>query len=160
MASPMNGKLVLGTLAAIVGAVIGAIVWAAITASTNFQIGYMAVGVGFLAGYGMRIAGGGYRRAGGIVAGVVALLGCVLGNLLTSAVVIAQHDHYPIWAVALAVLTHAGFAGDILTHTFDLMDLVFYAIAIYAGYRTALKPRAPTTAAAAYEPPVRDEPVN
>lgn len=146
----MNGKIVLGTVGAVVGAVIGAIAWAAITAATNFQIGYMAVGVGFLAGYGMRVLSGGLVRSEGIIAGAVALLGCVLGNLLTGVVVITQHDHYPMWAVAFAVFTHPGFAGDILSGGFNVMDLLFYGIAIYAGYRTALKPHA--------APPVTSEP--
>ncbi|MBV8643863.1 MAG: hypothetical protein JO225_08090 [Candidatus Eremiobacteraeota bacterium] len=71
----MNGKLLLGTVGAIAGALLGAIIWAAISASTDFRIGWMAVGVGFLAGYGMRTLGGGRDRADGTVAAVVAFLG-------------------------------------------------------------------------------------
>jgi hypothetical protein len=155
----MYGRIVLGTLAAVVGALIGAIAWAAITASTSFQIGYMAVGVGLLAGYGMRLVSGGFTRTEGIVAGVVALLGCVLGNLLTGVVVIAQHEHYPMWAVAFAVFTHADFAGDLLAHGFDWMDVLFYGIAVYAGYRTAFRPRSSATAqpAEALTPPPSPE---
>jgi len=139
----MNAKLLLGTLGSLAGAVLGAIAWAAITATTNFQIGYMAVGVGFLAGYGMRVFGGGRDRADGIVAGVVALLGCILGNLLTAVVVIAQHEHYPMLAALLVVAKQPAFAAELVRDGFDLMDLLFYAIAVYAGYRTALKPPAP-----------------
>src|ERR1700716_2349653 len=89
----MKQRLLLGTLAAIVGAVLGAIAWGAITAATHYQIGYMAVGVGFLAGYGMRVLGGGRDRADGAIAGVVAFLGCVLGNLLTVIIEFAPHDN-------------------------------------------------------------------
>ena len=52
----------------------------------------MAVGVGFLAGYGMRVLGGGRDRADGVVAGVVAFAGCALGNLLTVVIDFAPHD--------------------------------------------------------------------
>ena len=62
-------RLVTGTVGAVIGAIIGAIAWAAISSATGFQIGYVAVGVGFLAGYGMRTLGGGRDRADGIVAG-------------------------------------------------------------------------------------------
>jgi hypothetical protein len=55
----MRSKLLLGILGALTGAVLGAVAWAAITASANFQIGYMAVGVGILAGYGMRLLSAG-----------------------------------------------------------------------------------------------------
>jgi hypothetical protein len=88
----MKGKLWLGTLGAIAGALLGAIAWGAITAATHFQIGYMAVGVGFLAGYGMRVLGGGRDRADGVIAGIVAFFGCVLGNVLTVVIDFARHD--------------------------------------------------------------------
>ena len=156
----MNAKIVLGTIGAVVGAVIGAIAWAAITAATSFQIGYMAVGVGFLAGFGMRFFSGGLVRTEGIIAGAVALAGCALGNVLTGVVVIAQHqEHYSTWAVALVVLTHPQFAAGILRDGFNPMDLLFYAIAIYAGYRTALRPHvaAATAAAPADEPAAAGE---
>ncbi|MDB5072838.1 MAG: hypothetical protein JWM87_3949 [Candidatus Eremiobacteraeota bacterium] len=138
----MNAKLLLGIVGALTGAVLGAVAWAAITASTHFQIGYMAVGVGVLAGYGMRVLSGGRDRADGIAAGVVAFLGCVLGNLLTAAVVIAQQEHYAIVDTVLSVLLQPELAFRLLRAGFDMMDLLFYAIAVYAGYRAALKPPA------------------
>lgn len=137
-----RGSFLVATLAAALAAVAGAVVWAAITATTHFQIGYMAVGVGFLAGWAMRVVSRRGDRAAGVVAGIIAFLGCVLGNVLSAIVGIAQHEHYPMIAVALAVFTHAGFLGLVLRDGFDLMDLIFYAIAVYAGYRTAIAPRA------------------
>jgi hypothetical protein len=143
----MASRLLLGTLGAIVGAAVGAVAWAAITAATNFQIGYMALGVGLLAGYGMRLLGGGRDRADGIIAAIVALLGCVAGNVLTAIVVVAQHGHYPYLAVLMAVLSKPAVVGEILQQGFNVLDLPFYAIAIYAGYRTAMKPRVETATA-------------
>ncbi len=138
----MSPKLLAGTLAAIAGAIVGAIAWAAITAATSYQIGYMALGVGFLAGLGMRTLSGGRERADGVIAGVVAFLGCVLGNLGAVGVTIAQHEHYPIAVVLLALARRPAFAVDALRADFNIMDVLFYAIAVYAGYRTALKPPA------------------
>jgi hypothetical protein len=143
----MNGRLLLGTLAAIAGALIGAVAWAAITATTGYQIGYMALGVGLLAGYAMRVVGG-RTRAGGIIAAVVALAGCVLGNLAATAVMVAQHEHYPIAAVLLGLARAPAFAGEMLRAQFQLMDLLFYAIAVYAGYRAAIQPPATQPVAA------------
>jgi hypothetical protein len=141
---PMRQRLLLGTLGSIAGALIGAIAWGAITAATHFQIGYMAIGVGFLAGYGMRTLGGGRDRADGVIAGIVAFLGCVLGNLLTVIIDFAPHDdaHRGIVELTLMVLMAPKTAWSLLTLNFSVMDLVFYALAIYAGYRTALKPPA------------------
>jgi hypothetical protein len=148
----MTAKLLLGTLGAIVGALLGAIAWGAITAMTHFQIGYMAVGVGFLAGYGMRVLGGGRERADGVIAGIVAFLGCVVGNLLTVVIDFAPHDtaHRGVAELALMLIVNPNVAWALLTHSFGLMDLVFYALAVYAGYRTALKP--PVMPAAPVEP--------
>ena len=143
-----RAKLLLGIGGAVVAAVLGAIAWAAITATTHFQIGYMAVGVGILAGYVMRVLSGGRDRADGIATGVIALLGCVLGNLLTTVVVIAQHQHYAIVPTALSVLTQPVLSFELLRDGFDWMDLLFYAIAVYAGYRTALTPPATVPAVA------------
>jgi len=145
----MQSKLLLGTGGAVVGALIGAVVWAAITATTNFQIGYMAIGVGFLAGYAMRTLSGGRERIEGIIAGIVALLGCALGNLLAIAVTIAQHEHYALAGLLVGLALHPLAAFDLLRLGFDWMDLFFYAIAAYAAYRTALAPprRVPTASA-------------
>ena len=139
----MHPKLVAGILGALGAAVVGAIAWAAITAATNFQIGYMAVGVGILVGYVMRVVSGGRDRMEGIAAGVIALLGCILGNLLTAIVVIANHDHYAIGSAVAVVFSKPALALDLIRLGFNWMDLLFYAIAVYAGYRTALKPHEP-----------------
>ena len=148
----MKPTLLLGTLGAIAGAVVGAIAWGAITAATHFQIGYMAIGVGFLAGYGMRLLGGGRDRADGIIAGIVAFLGCVLGNLLTVVIDFAPHDdaHRGVVELTMLILLNPKLAWFMLSENFSVMDLVFYGIAVYAGYRTALKP--PAAAAQVAEP--------
>jgi hypothetical protein len=138
----MRGKLILGTLGAIAGALLGAIAWGAITATTHLQIGYMAVGVGFLAGYGMRVLGGGRDRADGVIAGIVAFAGCVLGNLLTVVIDFAPHDnaHRGILELTTVVVLNPKLAWLLLRESFSIMDVLFYALAVYAGYRTALKP--------------------
>ena len=152
----MKQRLLLGTLGAIVGALIGAIAWGAITAATHFQIGYMAIGVGFLAGYGMRTLGGGRDRADGFIAGAVAFLGCVLGNLLTVVIDFAPHDnaHRSIVELTLMVVMSPKLAWFLLTQSFNIMDLLFYALAVYAGYRTAIKP--PQAVETAAEPTAPD----
>lgn len=156
----MQSKLLLGTIGAIVGAVIGAIAWAAITATTNFQIGYMAIGIGFLVGFAMRTFSGGRERIEGIVAGAVALLGCALGNLLAIVVTIGQHDHYPLGGMLLGLARNPLAAVELLRIGFDWMDLLFYAIAAYAAYRTALAParRAPVPLPVQPAPPPVERP--
>jgi len=130
-------RLLAGTLAAAAGALLGALAWAAISTATGFQIGYMAVGVGFLAGFGMRLAGGGRDRADAIVAAIVSLAGCLLGNWLMIAIEATRELHQPLATVLLGLALHPGMSLKLLQLGFTPMDLLFYAIAAYAGYRTA-----------------------
>ena len=52
-------KLLLGGLAGLAAAIIGAIIWAVVTVTAKYQIGWMAVGVGVLVGFALRIGKGG-----------------------------------------------------------------------------------------------------
>src|SRR4051812_10018311 len=64
-------------------AIVGAVLWAVITVATEHQIGYMAIGVGFLAGFSVRYFGCGIDFHFRIVGAFFALLGCALGNFLS-----------------------------------------------------------------------------
>ncbi|MDB5093075.1 MAG: hypothetical protein JWO85_1176 [Candidatus Eremiobacteraeota bacterium] len=147
-----TARLAIGTLGAIAGALLGALVWAGVSSATGYQIGYMAVLVGYLSGYGMRTLGGGRDRADGFVAGAVALAGCVLGNLLTVAADVANHLHKPLEPLVLRLLTSPGVSFALLQSGFGIMDVLFYAIAAYAGYRTAFKAGAERAAPAPVQP--------
>lgn len=133
-----NQNLVLGLSAGAIAAVIGAVIWALITVATNYQIGWMAVGVGFLVGYAIRFFGKGVDQIFGISGAVIALLGCVAGNFLTVIIVVAQQEHMEVTAV-LSRLT-PGIIADLLKETFQPMDLLFYGIAVYEAYKFSFAP--------------------
>jgi hypothetical protein len=133
-----NQNLVLGISAGVVAAVIGAVIWALITVATNYQIGWMAVGIGFLVGYAIRFFGKGVDQIFGISGAVIALLGCVAGNFLTVLIVVAQQEHMEVTAV-LSGLT-PGIIADLLKENFQPMDLLFYGIAVYEAYKFSFAP--------------------
>lgn len=128
------GALVGGLLAALIGAAI----WAAVTVITNFQIGFMAIGVGILAGLGVRHLGGGSGPIYGILGAVFALIGCALGNILTAIGFIAA-DQGVAFMEALSGFDWS-LSLDLLTATSSAMDFVFYAIAVYEGFKFAPVP--------------------
>lgn len=139
-----GGNLALGIAAGLAAAIIGAIAWAAITAATNFQIGFMAVGVGFAVACAVRFAGRGHDGRFAIASAIIALFGCLLGNFLTVVVVAApdMHVSYPdaLFDLLPNIVT-------VMTKTFSFMDLVFYAMGAYFGFKyatTPLRPRAAT----------------
>jgi hypothetical protein len=127
----------LAVLAGVVAALVGAILWGVVSDATGYQIGWMAVGVGFLVGYSVQFLGKGIDPPFRYIGAICALAGCVLGNFFAVIGDVAQQYHVS----PLTVLGRIPFnvAADLMTKTFQPMDLLFYAIAVYEGYRFALK---------------------
>jgi len=132
-----NQNLSLAVIGGFGAALVGAWVWALITYLTNFQIGWMAIGVGFLVGFTIRYLGKGIDKIFGIAGAFLALLGCVLGNLFTACIFIAKQQDIGI----IDVLSYLDmdFIVEIMSITFSPMDVVFYAIAVYAGYKYSFR---------------------
>lgn len=115
----------------------GAAVWAAITVATGYQIGWMAVGVGFLVGLAVRYFGKGMDRSFGVVGAVWSLLGCGLGNLLAVCGMVSKEQGIPLGFVVRNL--NLEIAADMMAATFSPMDLLFYGIAVYEGYRFSFR---------------------
>jgi hypothetical protein len=127
-------------LGGLVAAVVGALIWAVITVTTKMQIGFMAVGVGFLVAWAVRTLGKGRDVTFGIIGGALALLGCLLGNLLSACGFLAGQASEPVVSVTLRVLGNPSSIATIVQASFQGMDLLFYAIAVYEGYKLARRP--------------------
>ena len=132
-------SLPLGILGGFVAAVVAAIIWAIITYVTNFQIGFMAVGVGFLVGYAVNFFGKGINQSFGIAGAVLALFGCLLGNLLTGAIAVARLDGSSASLVISTFITSPEVMLEIMKAMFSPIDLLFYAIAVYEGYKISFR---------------------
>lgn len=130
-------NLARGALFGAAGAAAGAALWALVTALTEYQIGWMAVGVGFLVGLGVRVGGRGLDRVFGIVGAAFALVGCLVGNVLAGVAFVAAGQNLPFLDV-LSTLS-PGAAADLLVAMFSPMDLLFYGLALYEGYRFSFR---------------------
>ena len=127
----MEQNLPMGILGGFIGCLVGAILWALIAVATGYMIGYIAVAVGFLAGYGTRILGKGIDTVFGIVGAILALFGCILGNVFTYASILG-----------LGVGDVLGNFGDMIglvLENFGFMDILFYGLALYMGYQFAFR---------------------
>jgi len=133
----MEQNLSMGIVAGAVAAAAGAALWAILTALTKFQIGLMAVGIGFIVGYSVRTLGKGIDKAFGIAGAALSLAGCVVGNFASVLMMISQEESIPLGTL-LSGLSFPMFL-DIMTVTFHPMDLVFYAVAVYEGYRLSFR---------------------
>ncbi len=150
-----TGRFGVGLLAAIVAAVIGGIIWAVITVTSNYRIGVVAVGIGVLVGLAIDRFGGGDRRLPAAGA-VIALLGCLLGDLFADAHINAKY-------FGRSIFNEFGRPHELwnyYTNHFRAFDAVFYAIAAYEGYQFGRRGvrRAQAAEAAALMPAPAPEP--
>jgi hypothetical protein len=129
----------LAILAGLAAAVVSAGIWAAVTVATKFQIGWMAVGVGFLVGYAVRWGGKGTTPVFGVIGAALALLGCLLGNLLSTCGFAANEYELSFWTVLWRVVANPSVIGELFKATFQPMDLLFYGIAVYEGFRFSVR---------------------
>jgi len=130
-------NLIGGTTAGFIAAVVGALAWAGVTIGSGFQIGWMAVGIGFMVGYAVRTVGKGVDPVFGYVGAALALLGCLAGNLMAMIGMYAQWKGVPI--LEFAAQQDAASLTKMLIDSFSLMDLLFYGIAVYEGYRLSFR---------------------
>lgn len=91
--TPLAGggsRFVLGCAGSALGAAVGAAIWFGVAHTTNYEVGWIAWGVGGLAGLGMMLGNrGGSGPIPGAVAALMAVLGIVSGKLLVFNTVIA-----------------------------------------------------------------------
>jgi hypothetical protein len=130
-------SLGMGVLAGGAAAVVGAGLWAVVTVLTGYQIGWMAVGVGVLVGIAMRKFGKGIDRTFGIAGAGLALLGCVLGNLLAVCGFVSAQETIPFMRVVGGLTP--GVAFELLRVTFNPIDVLFYGIAVYEGHKLSFR---------------------
>jgi len=121
----------------IAAGVIGAIMWGAITVATDYQIGFMAIAVGAGVGFSMRYFGKGIDLIFGISGAIIAVLSCVLGNFLSVIGFLANQEGLGYFETLL--LFDYAYLIPVLAETFSVIDLLFYAIAGYEGYRFAFR---------------------
>jgi len=129
----------LGVVAGLVGVIVGSVIWALVTVLTDYQIGWMAVLNGFLVGFAIRTVGKGVDKKFGIMGAVLALGSCLLGNLLMAAIIVAREESIPTLEVLFAFVIDPQFAIEVLVAIFAPMDLLFYGIALYEGYRFSFR---------------------
>ena len=132
----VRGSAGTGLAAAFGAAVVGGLVWALITITTNYKIGLVAVGIGLLVGKAVEQFGGGDARLP-IPATLLALVGCAIGDLFSEIHLVAQAANLSDMKVLGDLLSPPSDLWRLFRDSFRAMDLVFYAIAAYEGFRFA-----------------------
>jgi hypothetical protein len=127
-----RGRLVLAVLAGLAAAVAGAFAWGLVAYLTKHQFSLVAVVIGVAVGGAV-----GKFRAGDPVAAaasaVLALLGCALGAFLALV--------FTTLGAGIGLATILGHLNVLLSaypHTVGILGVVFWLVAAYLGFRTAL----------------------
>ena len=125
-----------GVLYAVIACIVGAAAWGLISVSTGYQIGYMAIGIGFLVGFAMR-QGKGIRPVFGIIGATLALLSCVLGDFFSIIGYIAK-DYDMSYTDVLFGADYAEIFS-LMTENLVSMTILFYGFAVYEGYKFSFR---------------------
>jgi hypothetical protein len=131
-------SLLMGLIGGTVAMLVSAIIWGVISYVTEYQIGWMAIGVGFLVGIAIKFFGKGKSMMFGVSSAVLALIGCVLGNLIFYSGIIAREESASFLQVFFILLLQPAAAIEVFSIAFGFMDIVFYALAAYVGFSTAM----------------------
>ena len=136
----MEQKLIPGIVSGLVVGLVGALLWAAISVLTQYQIGYMAIAIGAGVGFAIRKMGKGIDQIFGISGAVISLLSVLFGNFLSIIGLLA--DEIGLGYIKMLSGLDAvgyGFVFELMKKSFQPMDLLFYGLAIYAGYKFSFR---------------------
>lgn len=133
--APARDNVGLGILAAVVAAVVAGAVYGAIIGATKHEIGYAAVGVGFLVGFASGKVGG-RNPALPVLSAVFALIAVYFGQLLGEAMIAAKD--YPV-TVSELFFDHFGLLNDAWKADSDFISYLFFAVAAVAAFSGAKK---------------------
>ena len=131
MSNPLTGLI-----AGLIAATVCASLWTVVTVATEYQISFMAIGVGFACGLVVAMTGGQPGALRGVLGAGCALVGCVLGNLLSAIGLEAKWAEIPYLEMYLREFDWA-LSGAILEAYFSPIDLLFYGLALWFGFKLA-----------------------
>lgn len=125
---------------AVIGGAIGAVIWGAIAYFTHHEVGYVAWGVGGLVGICVKMAAGEMDETfAGIIAAVGSVVSILAGKLLAAIFMvqwIIQQGQLPAGLPAqLPPELQGQLVGIAFAHSFGVLDIVFFFLAIATAYR-------------------------
>ena len=125
--------------AGIVAALVGAAIWAITVYATNMKLGIIAIVIGALVGYAIRVTGNGIDQKFGLLGAACAALGWALGTFCSDIAFVANYVHRPFPEVFFNLGLERSMS--LAFSAADAMDILFLGIAIYEGYKFSFRYR-------------------
>ncbi len=131
-------SIILGAFGGFAAAILGAIIWAETAIILDdHKYAYMAVLVGLLVGFSIRLLGKGVEKRFGWIGFSIVLLGCLLGNLFSVVAYVVEHFDISYWETIM--IFDFSFLIHLLEDRFTYPDLFFYATALFVGYKISFR---------------------
>lgn len=124
-----------GVAAGIIAMLASAVAWGVITVLTGYNYSLVAIGVGLLVGFAIQLGGKGLSAKYSAVAALLAVLGCLGGNLMAGVIYEAQYAE----AAVTDILFSLSFDDIVAFYsaTLEFMDLIFWLVAVAASWQIA-----------------------
>ena len=126
----------LGLMAGIIAAIVGAGIWMGLTVATGMHVGYVAIGVGALVGFAIRLVGNGRSMIFGITGAVLTFVSCLTGEV--AAVIQRSTSPESDFFAVLKAVDLTQLVSNIFAHTDPIMYFI-YAIGIFEGYKLSMR---------------------
>lgn len=112
---------------------IGSTMWASVAYFTNYKIGWLAIGIGFIVGIGIRFMGKGSGEKYKLIGAAIALLSCIVGDYFTVVAFASKEMNEGLLDAFSAIpLTQL---PEIIKLSFTPMDIVFYGLSAWCGWK-------------------------
>ncbi|MER6114999.1 hypothetical protein [Streptomyces sp. NPDC001743] len=128
--APARDNIGLGILAAVVAAVVAAAIYGAIIGATKHEIGYAAVGVGFVVGFAAGKVGG-RNPVLPVLSAVLSLVAVYFGQLLGEAIIGSKE--LPV-TVSELFFDHFSLLNEAWKADSDFITYLFFVIAAVAAF--------------------------
>lgn len=132
-AARASASLARGALFSAIGAALGAAVWVGVVIATDYEIGWIAWGLGAAAGAGMAM---GHQDKDGSMAGIVAAGISILG-ILAAKLFVFEHLKSQLAELGLSLAVLGERTGETFTFTsvFGPIDGLFILLAVCSAYK-------------------------
>ncbi|MGW2472131.1 hypothetical protein [Streptomyces sp. NPDC001665] len=134
-APPARNNIALGLGAGVVAAVVGALVYGLILGNTDYQIGYIAVGLGFLVGFAASKLGGA-NPAVTVVSALLSIGAVYIGQLVGVSVALSDLAHESATSI---FFDHFGALTDAYSEGAGFKDYLFVALGAVGAVAGARK---------------------
>ncbi len=124
----------LSIILGLVFGIVGAAIWAIISKVTGYNLGIVAILIGFLISQGFVIAGRSTKVVMGIVAAIIAVISILIGNIILAFLFISEYVDMTFFEV-VQNFDYGNYLFELLQDIHTPFDIVFYPIAMMTAFR-------------------------